>query len=211
MAQQTLEKPDADERSRIDRDYDRKFNAAVEGNAHPDARDQGDQNANNTANNLNDQENNSATPDHDKSIADREKDNSGGAWKNNVSEKGENSNKHSGGKKKSQFGLKGFAKRFGPTGIIGTLLIGGISGLTFTAGPASLLINLKENFTQNHDQQSVTGEVRSRKLLNKRLASKTTSGLCKIKLACRHQKPSDRLLKRLNAEGIKAQIGRAHV
>ena len=204
MAQQTLEKPDADERSRIDRDYDRKFNAAVEGNARPDAHDQDTQGTNNTANNLNDQENNSATPDHDKSIADREKDNSGGAWKNNVSEKGENSNKHSGGKKKSQFGLKGFAKRFGPTGIIGTLLIGGISGLTFTAGPASLLINLKENFTQNHDQQSVTGEVRSRKLLNKRLASKTTSGLCKIKLACRYQKPSDRLLKRLNAEGIKA-------
>ena len=204
MAQQTLERPDADGRSRIDRDYDRRFNAAVEGNARPDAHGQDTQGTNNTANNLNNQENSSAAPDYDKSIADREKDNSGGTWKNNVSEKEEGGNKRYGGKKKSQFGLKGFAKRFGPTGIIGTLLIGGISGLTFTAGPASLLVNLKENFTQNHDQQSVTGEVRSRKLLNKRLASKTTSGLCKIKLACRYQKPSDRLLKRLNAEGIKA-------
>ena len=204
MAQQALERPDADERSRIDRDYDRRFNAAVEGNARPDAHDQDTQGTNNTANNLNNQENSSAAPDYDKSIADREKDNSGGTWKNNVSEKEEGGNKRYGGKKKSQFGLKGFAKRFGPTGIIGTLLIGGISGLTFTTGPASLLINLKENFVQNHDQQSVTGEVRGRKLLNKRLASKTTSGLCKIKLACRYQKPSDRLLKRLNAEGIKA-------
>ena len=53
MAQQTLEKPDADERSRIDRDYDRKFNAAVEGNARPDAHDQDTQGTNNTANNLN--------------------------------------------------------------------------------------------------------------------------------------------------------------
>ena len=175
MAQQTLERPDADGRSRIDRDYDRRFNAAVEGNARPDAHDQDTQGTNDTANNLNNQENSSAAPDYDKSIADREKDNSGGTWKNNVSEKEEGGNKRYGGKKKSQFGLKGFAKRFGPTGIIGTLLIGGISGLTFTTGPASLLINLKENFVQNHDQQSVTGEVRGRKLLNKRLASKTTS------------------------------------
>ncbi|TWP24155.1 hypothetical protein EUA66_01125 [TM7 phylum sp. oral taxon 349] len=201
MAQQTLDRPDADERSRIDRNYDRKFNAAVEGNAHPGVYDQ---DTNNTANNLNNQENNSSAPDYDKSIADREKDNSGGTWKNNVSGKEEAGNKHYGGKKKSRFGLKGFAKRFGPTGIIGTVLIGGISGLTFTAGPASLLVNLKENFVENHDQQSVTGEIRGRKLLNKRLASKTTSGLCKIKLACRYQKPSNRLLKRLNAEGIKA-------
>ena len=30
MAQQTLNRPDGDERSKIDRDYDREFNAAVE-------------------------------------------------------------------------------------------------------------------------------------------------------------------------------------
>ena len=29
MAQQTLNRPDGDERSKIDRDYDREFNAAV--------------------------------------------------------------------------------------------------------------------------------------------------------------------------------------
>ena len=99
MAQQTLERPDADGRSRIDRDYDRRFNAAVEGNARPDAHGQDTQGTNNTANNLNNQENSSAAPDYDKSIADREKDNSG-TWKNNVSEKEEGGNKRYGGKKK---------------------------------------------------------------------------------------------------------------
>ncbi len=209
MAQQTLNRPDGDERSKIDRDYDREFNAAVENNTRPGTheREQDTQNTNNTANNLSNQESSTTTPDYDKSVADREKDNAGGAWKNNVSgrEKEESGSK---GKKRSRFGLgnmKGLAKRFGPTGIVGTVLVGGIGGLTFTAGPASLLVNLKENFVQNHDQQSVTAEVRSRKLLNKRLVSKTTSGICsKVKLACRYQKPSDRLLKRLNAEGIKA-------
>ena len=125
--------------------------------------------------------------------------NSSGAWQNNVSQKDSNNKSHA--KSIPRFYK---VKKFGPAGLVGTLLIGGISGLTFTTGPASLLINLKENFVQNHDQQSVTGEIRGRKLLNKRLASKTTSGFCKIKLACRYQKPSDRLLKRLNAEGIKA-------
>ena len=93
MALQTLERPDADGRSRIDRDYDRRFNAAVEGNARPDAHDQDTQGTNDTANNLNNQENSIAAPDYDKSIADREKDNSGGTWKNNVSEKEEGGNK----------------------------------------------------------------------------------------------------------------------
>ncbi len=97
-------------------------------------------------------------------------------------------------------------RKFGPAGGIGGTIIGGlVAALMGSIGPGSLLINLKEVFVTNLDQQNISAEVRSQKLLAKRLAGQTTSGSCgAIKILCRFEKPSNKMLKNLDEAGIKA-------
>lgn len=98
------------------------------------------------------------------------------------------------------------AKRVGPTGFAG-IIIGLLMVVIFGAlGPASLIVNLKENFVSNHDTQAVVSESRSTRILNSRLAKATTSSLCAAEksLACRYNTPSNKLLERLDKAGIKA-------
>ena len=96
-------------------------------------------------------------------------------------------------------------RKFGPAGGVGVVGIV-ITAILGSIGPASLLVNLKENFVENFDQQAVSAEVRSRKLLVRRLSGDVTTNSCRyINVVCRRYiKPSPRLLKRLGEVNIKA-------
>ncbi|MFZ1257941.1 MAG: hypothetical protein WAQ25_00540 [Candidatus Saccharimonas sp.] len=119
-----------------------------------------------------------------------------GGWADNVK----------GNRSGNRLDPKAMLKKYGPAG--------GITGAIFTVavslmgsfGPASLLINLKETFVTNLDQQNITAEVRSQRLLAKRLTENTAnSSVCaKVKRACRYEKPSNRLLQNLEKANIKA-------
>lgn len=104
----------------------------------------------------------------------------------------------------NQFAMS-LIRRGGPAAGLGIVLL--IAGMFGTAIPGSLMLNLKENLVLNWDQQSITSEIRSRSVLSKRLGAKTTSGACdviKIALACRYQKPSNRVIQKLEEANIRA-------
>ena len=95
-------------------------------------------------------------------------------------------------------------KKGGPGGIMGGGLIAFLF-MSFFVAPGSLLINLKENFVANFDQQAVTAQSRTNRMMVKRLTDTDTKGACTtIKLACKYTKPSKRFLTNLNDAGIKA-------
>lgn len=79
-----------------------------------------------------------------------------------------------------------------------------VAALIASVGPLSLVINLKEVLTGRWDTRAVTSEIRSRHLLANRLGEENTRGCGIVKLACRYTKPSNKLIKRLDREGIKA-------
>lgn len=96
-------------------------------------------------------------------------------------------------------------KKAGPSGLVGGGTIAIVIALMSSLGPLSLLTNLKENAVFNHDQQSFSSEVRTRKILAKRLGEQTTSRCSALSaLLCRYEKPSNRLLTRMETEKIKA-------
>ena len=93
-------------------------------------------------------------------------------------------------------------KKGGPAGglIGGTLAIG--MGLSSLSAPALLLTHIKENFMNNFDNGSTTMDIRSKKIINKRLTTETTSGVCTdfVKVACRYERPSNHFLKALEKD-----------
>ena len=99
------------------------------------------------------------------------------------------------------------AKKFGPaTGLTGVIVGLGMLGLSFT--PATLLINLKENLVKKFDLQNTSMNVRTNKIIAKKLANTATSGSCDvIKIACRFNRPSNRLLAQLEKGGITPKKG----
>lgn len=102
--------------------------------------------------------------------------------------------------------VKLLLKRGGPTGGLFAivLLLGGLLGGILT--PASLFLNIKENLTLNWDQQNYTAEVRSRKILSKRLAEEATGSVCATTnmLCKKFRAPSQRMLRELDRVNIKA-------
>lgn len=95
-------------------------------------------------------------------------------------------------------------KKGGPSAVIGLLLLVAIGTISGTTIIGSVLVNLKENFLINWDQQNITAEVRTRELMSSRLGAATAGACGKIQLACRYEKPSNRLVESLDREGIKA-------
>ncbi len=99
----------------------------------------------------------------------------------------------------------GRLKKFGPAGIIGGSLIG-VLGTMMSFAPTTLLVNLKENFVNNFDQQSIISSNRSNKIIAKRLSGEATTGVCtsKVSLLCRYTRPSNYQISQFDRAGIKA-------
>src|ERR1035437_9887008 len=81
---------------------------------------------------------------------------------------------------KAAMGKVPFVKRKGPMGAIIGLLLTGTFGVGVFFGPASLLINLKENLISKFDYGNTTATTRADKILAKKLSSQFTSGSCNI-------------------------------
>lgn len=95
-------------------------------------------------------------------------------------------------------------KKAGPTGAIGGGVVAVAIALMSSVSLTSLLPNLKENAVLNHSQMS-SSEIRTLKILAKRLGEQTTSRCSALStLLCRYEKPSNRLLTRMETEKIKA-------
>lgn len=99
----------------------------------------------------------------------------------------------------------GFAKKRG--GIIGLISIFGLGGgiLAGFFGPASLLINLTENFSLSNDSSSTVMERRLMKVFNN--ATKDSSSVCastKKSMKCKMGKISNKALRSLNKKGVTA-------
>lgn len=99
--------------------------------------------------------------------------------------------------------IKAGVKNKSPLMLIAGLLV--IFSFGSLIGPSALLVNLKENLVANWDQQSISADVRTEKLLAKRLTGETTTGCSALtKFLCRYERPSNRLLQSLDEVGIKA-------
>jgi len=97
------------------------------------------------------------------------------------------------------------AKKAGPTGGIVGLLIGAAFGISGISSPALLLNHITSGFLDKWDTRTTTATLRTNKLIVKKLVGNATSGSCSyIKIACRYNKPSNTLLKKLEKQGIKA-------
>ncbi len=155
----------------------------------------------NVARGINEAEQYANNPTDDKkSVQDQEaapSDPSGG-FKNNFT--GKNS-----GKNGSVNGSLKLAKKLGPTGgIVGIIAGLGMLGLSFT--PAALLINLKENLVQKFDLQNTSMNIRTNKLIAKKISGDVTAGSCNVvQVACRFTRPSNKLLTQLEKNGITAK------
>ena len=106
--------------------------------------------------------------------------------------------------KKTPKKIKFNFKKASPVAGIGIIAIIFGTALAGSLGPASLLINLKENMMNRWDTQNITAEVRSNMLLSKRLGEANTSGCNSNILSCKYSKPSSKFLKKLDVAGIKA-------
>jgi len=98
-----------------------------------------------------------------------------------------------------------FLKKKGPMGALIGLLLAGVFGIGTFFGPASLLINLKENLITKFDYGNTTATTRADRILAKKLSGEYTSGVCNggmVKIACRYTRPSNSLLNKLSKEGI---------
>lgn len=100
--------------------------------------------------------------------------------------------------------LNGIKKGGPTTGIIGGL-IAATMGISTMSGPALLLNHITAGLLDKWDTRSTTATLRTNKLIVKKLTGNATSGSCSyIKIACRYNKPSNTLLKKLEKQGIKA-------
>lgn len=100
----------------------------------------------------------------------------------------------------------GFAKKRG--GIIGLISLFGIGGgiLAGFFGPASLLINLTENFSLSNDSSSVAMERRMMKVLGNMTNENGGDAICanKKNIKCKMGKISNKALRQLNKKGVTA-------
>jgi len=100
----------------------------------------------------------------------------------------------------------GFAKKRG--GIIGLISLFGIGGgiLAGFFGPASLLINLTENFSLSNDSSSVAMERRMMKVLGNMTNENGGDAICanKKNIKCKMGKISNKALRQLHKKGVTA-------
>ena len=141
MAQQTLERPDTDEPSRIDRHWDDEFNQLTQADNTGRTQADYDKEFDDLTSNLRDQENQSQAADNDSSVADQEASPSGG-WRNNTSSKPDD---QANSKLKSRLkGVGGIIKKRGAIIAIVSLFGGGalVPFLGSATLPFSILGNL---------------------------------------------------------------------
>lgn len=108
--------------------------------------------------------------------------------------------------KKQPMTFKSLMKKRGPIiAIAGAIGVGGgLMGAFF--GPATMLHNIVENFTDHNDSASVTKESRMRKHFNRVFNSGDSTGICqgsKITIRCRFSRFSNSALRKLSKQGIK--------
>lgn len=187
-----------DEKYRVrnpgDDDYNRKFNEGnfeqrITNTPSQDDVEKGLRDAENSANNPNQNTDDSLRDREDSSVADS-------PWGNNYT--GANQER----KSKAKF------KMTWTKGLIGGGAATGVAALIVfitTLAPAALLANLASNATINLDTRTSILDKRVMKVLDAKLnGSEVTSGSCStIKVACRFTRPSNALLTTLDEVGIK--------
>lgn len=92
----------------------------------------------------------------------------------------------------------------GPAGLIALLLGGGLFGIITFLAPASLLVNLKENYVNRYDTQNTSMSIRLNKVIVNKISRTATSGCRVVKIACRFTLPSNRFLNNLAQNGVTA-------
>ena len=98
-----------------------------------------------------------------------------------------------------------FSKKGGPMGILGAILLGGGSMLSFFGGPSLLLLHIKENLTNHWNSQNTSFERRANKVMFKRIQNTATDGLCSVvNVRCRYNRVSNRLLKQFEKNNVEA-------
>ena len=198
MPQQTLDHPEADEKSRIDRDWDREFNSIVDRNRNSGnnggAQGQDNEGSNDLSNGLRDQESNTGRQrGGDQSVAEREKTPSNG-WKNNTSNKKITP--------LNKFGKIKNLKKAGPLGIIGTLLLGGGGLLSFFSGSSLLIVHFVETLEEKFNHQLSTMEIRTNRIYRGKINNSTT-GICSpVKIRCKYSTFSKREVANFKKAGI---------
>lgn len=109
---------------------------------------------------------------------------------------------------KEKITAKAFLKSKGPLGAIVALLLGGgiFAGLAL---PSLLLIHVQEMMMERFDVQNTSMTIRANRVLANKLTSQATQGVCgtKMTIACKFQRPSNKLLNNLAKNGITAFNG----
>lgn len=108
------------------------------------------------------------------------------------------------GHKKRSPRLRFNLRKAGPAIGVGGIVIGLVTALAGSFSLSTMVINIKELAMERWDTRSVSSEVRSSKLLTKRLGESTTKGCAVVKLACKYQTPSNKFLKNLASANIVA-------
>ena len=106
--------------------------------------------------------------------------------------------------KKQPMTFKSLMKKRGPIAMIFALITAlfGIIGSLF--GPATMLQNILENFTEQGDSASHAKQYRTRKVINRLFNSGDGTGICQTKgMRCKLGRISNKALRRLSEQGIK--------
>ena len=98
-----------------------------------------------------------------------------------------------------------FSKKGGPMGILGAILLGGGSMISFFGGPSLLLLHIKENLTNHWNSQNTSFERRANKIMFKRIQNTATSGICSVvNVRCKYNNVSNRQLKQFEKNDVDA-------
>lgn len=166
-----------DELNPSQQDYDRRFNDIVAAERSGNFSG-GNKNGTNSAKDLN-------------YVKDKESRGATGGWSNKTFAKA--------AKSVSKFRFKKAVPLIGAGGIVG---IGGFAMVALTS-PSLLIIQMKEVLAEKFNDQLTTLNVRSNKILAKKIGSATTKGLCgTVSLRCRYKTMSKKQLAKLNKAGI---------
>lgn len=98
--------------------------------------------------------------------------------------------------------LRGRLKKAGPFGLIAGIVLSGFFGLSLLS-PGLLLVQLKETMSDKFNDQLATMDVRTTKLLKKKLTATTTKGICNpVSIRCKYRTIGNRQLKKLEKAGF---------
>jgi len=128
-----------------------------------------------------------------------------GGWDNRVSSS-YGGNKSEKGRFISGANFRAILKKRGPLTAILAVLFGGGLGVGIFLSPSLLLIHIQEAFVDKFDTQNTSLTIRSNKILANKLTESSTTGSCNVvKIACRFSRPSNKLLKNLETNGVLAR------